>query len=575
MFCFFILNRGNAPYRQVHEEAEIILALLYKPVDPNASISSMGSEGGEVGGVPIPFSANEGSVRNLSSDGSTASSRFIQQTTDDRGEVTSVGYDPTMPAPKTPGMQPRGFGNDQPKGDDSAVDLTKRLLELAGHEIARGAGKVGSTVKTKANDYDYYNVLSYVGLGQSDSSTYQKSSGAPAVGGGAPVGWGSDGSGGTNGGVIQTQGGGGGSSYTSYYKPQQAPAPPSRGIPGSASAPPVPRQPPTTSAKRSTPALLIPSIAADASVSTEEKFIRDLTAPGGVVKTALPPAILVSFCDRFPDLDQQKVTKLVLQRLNASQWQVRLKGLMILEEIVSLSENLQVSCYFLLLPSFLLTKYIQTKDELQAMIATSPSFRKLLDSPHRSVRTKSNSVFLLLEEETRSLPVLEQEPEIERKNESEGGRASRAGEGGLIEGDQEIKGAEGGEIGAVQGGEGVAAEKKENEGIEGLFGGLSVKQQASQEPLIDLLGPSGPSDVFPASAPDPQPPATTASSPLWFDSLIVPTPATPTPTPAPTQHQIPTPTPEPTPHPFSVFAQPQTQTAPSALDDDFFSFIGK
>ena len=344
VFFFF---RGNAPYREVHEEAEIILALLYKPTENNAQVSAIGSEGGgSEGGVPLPHSASDG-IRSMSSEGSTANSQFIREKTDERGEVRAVGYNPNTPTPNTPGVGPTGFGNymGPPPGDESAGDLTKKLLELAGHEIKRGAVNVGSVVKTKANEYDYYGVLSYVGLKPEDTSGYQKSTGAPTQGGGAPVGWGNDGSqGGPSGGVITAQGGGG-SSYSNYYKPQQAPTPPSRVAPGSASAPSMSTRK-ERNAKR-TPALLTPTISADSDASTEEKFVKDLTALGGVVKTTLPPAILVSFSDRFPDLDQQMVVRLVLQRLKAPQWQVRLKGLMVLEEVVKLSENFEVFLSFI------------------------------------------------------------------------------------------------------------------------------------------------------------------------------------------------------------------------------------
>ena len=354
---FFFSSRGNAPYRDVHEEAEIILALLYKPTDNSSSVTSMGSDGVEGGSIPPPHASSDGALRSISSDGSTASSQFIREKTDHRGEVKAVGYDPTVSTPNTPGVGPTGFGNynpNVPQGEETVTDLSAKLLALAGHEIKRGATKAGSVVKAKANEYDSYGVLSYVGLGSSDPSGqgYQKSSGDPIQGGGAPVGWGSNGGGGPSGGVVTAQGGGSTSTYSTYYKPQQAPAPPSRVAPGSAAPESPARKEPSGKNKRTPPALLTPTISADSNASTEEKLVKDLTAPGGVVKTTLPPGILVSFSDRFPDLDQQLVVRLVFQRLKAPQWQIRLKGLLVLEEIVKLAEDLEVFFSFFIFSFF-------------------------------------------------------------------------------------------------------------------------------------------------------------------------------------------------------------------------------
>lgn len=75
--------------------------------------------------------------------------------------------------------------------------------------------------------------------------------------------------------------------------------------------------------------------AMDKEENLEENFVRDLTLPGGV--RAVPPReVLAKFISRWPKLDASKTVRLLIGKLNADEWQSRLKSMIVLEEIVEL-----------------------------------------------------------------------------------------------------------------------------------------------------------------------------------------------------------------------------------------------
>ena len=330
--------KGLTPYKLVREEAELILTFLYKqqaaaPNDPTPPPSSISSSSLQYDASYLP----PPSLRSLSSEGSTSS---VQKIVDDRGEVRAQGYDPSLSLP----YSPSSVSSYSPSPSaESTVDLTKKLFDLAGHELLRGADIVRSSVVQKAEEYGIVE-KGFMSGGAGGGYVNTRAASSTFGQGGVGMGMGGAGPGTGSGGGSKYGVGYGGepnsfsfspSAYTPSSLSTAPPSLPSRSRLPSSTPPPSssPAPPPSSS---SSGFMTKQSFSADDDVTIEEKLIKEMTSAGGVLKPAPPRDVLLTFCDMFPDMDDRLVMRILFQKMSVTQWQVKLKCLLILEEILNL-----------------------------------------------------------------------------------------------------------------------------------------------------------------------------------------------------------------------------------------------